>query len=176
MEQNNTLSPPTRWLHWLTGLAFLIVLCIGVSLDYIPKGPDKGTIIGIHKSIGAIVFVIATLRIIWRFKEGSIPSLSSEPSWQDKASTGVHHLLLLATVLMPLSGMVMSVAGGRNLDIFGFVIFTAGEKMPELGSIAHSIHHYAGFTVLAIVLIHIAAALKHHFIDKDHVLSRMLGR
>ncbi|OEF25487.1 cytochrome b [Vibrio rumoiensis] len=176
MKNNNKLSSPTIWFHWLTGLAFLTVLGIGLSFDYIPKGPSKGELMGIHKSLGVIVFVIATLRIIWRFKEGPITSLSAQQTWQDKAAKGIHHLLLLSTVLMPISGIVMTIAGGRNLSVFGAEVISAGEKIPALASAFNTIHHYAAFTVLVIVLIHIAASIKHHVIDKDRVLSRMLGR
>lgn len=166
----HTLSTPTIIFHWLTGLAFLTVLGLGLSLDLLPKGT-----MGIHKSLGIIVFVIAVLRLFWRFREGSISSISKMTKVQSVAAKATHHLLLLATIAMPLSGILMSIGGGRAIDFFGLVIIAAGDKIEWLGSTANVIHTSAVNLVVLALVLHVAGALKHQLIDKDGTISRMLG-
>lgn len=172
----NNLSKPTIIFHWLTGLAFLIVLCIGLYLDFMPRGPEKGEMIGLHKSIGTLVFVIAVLRLCWRFKEGSITRIAKLTRAQTILATSVHHLLLLATLMMPISGITLSISGGRGLSVFGQqIVAGGGDKIEWLNSIAHTMHTGAVNVILVILFLHIAGAIKHQFIDKDGTLSRMLG-
>jgi len=167
---NNHLSKMTILFHWLTGLAFLTVLGIGLTLEYLPKGT-----MSLHKSLGTIVFVIAVLRLIWRFKEGSISSISKASKMTSLLATSIHHLLLLATLIMPLSGILMSIGGGRGLSVFGFDLVAGGEKIEWLAAIASPIHHQAVNFIIVALLLHIAGGLKHQFIDKDGTVSRMLG-
>lgn len=166
----HSLSTPTIIFHWLTGLTFLTVLGLGLGLDLLPDGT-----MGIHKSLGIIVFVIAALRLLWRFREGSISSVSKMTKIQSIAANATHHLLLLATIAMPLSGILMSIGGGRAIDIFGLVIITAGDKIAWLGSLSNIIHTSAVNLVILALVLHVAGALKHQLIDKDGTISRMLG-
>jgi len=172
---NNNLSKPTILFHWLTALLFILVLCLGLYLDYLPKGPDKGEIIGLHKSFGVMVFVAAVIRLIWRFKEGSISSVAVLTRMQSILATSVHHLLLLATILMPLSGVVMSATSGHGVAMFGLSLAPKGVEIEWLTSIAHTVHVNAVNVVIVLLLLHIAAAVKHQLIDKDGTISRMLG-
>ncbi|GLS89341.1 cytochrome b [Psychromonas marina] len=173
---NTNLSKMTILLHWLTGLTFILVLCLGLYFDYLPKGPEKGEIIGLHKSFGAILFVVALIRLCWRFKEGSITSIAKLTRMQSILATSIHHLLLLATMLMPISGITMSISGGRGLSVFGQdIVAGGGDKIEWLGSISHTIHTGAVNVILLILFLHVAGAVKHQFIDKDGTISRMLG-
>lgn len=172
---NNNLSKATILFHWLTGLAFIAVLVLGLYMEDLPKGPDKWEIMGIHKSLGAIVFVLAVIRLAWRFKEGSISSISKLSRIQSILATSIHHLLLLATIVMPLSGILMSIGGGRGVDVFGLSVVAAGEKIEWLSAISHTIHVNAVAFIMLALLLHIAGAVKHQFVDKDGTISRMLG-
>lgn len=171
----NNLSKPTILFHWLTGLSFLAVLGLGLYMENLPKGPDKWEIMALHKSIGAIVFLVAIVRLAWRFKEGSITSIATLTRAQSILASAIHHLLLLATIAMPLSGLLMSIGGGRGIEIFGVSIIAAGEKIEWLSASMHTVHVNAvNFIILALIF-HIAGAVKHQFIDKDGTISRMLG-
>lgn len=172
---SNNLSKATILFHWLTGLTFILVLCLGLYMDYLPKSPEKWEIMGLHKSFGAIVFVVAVLRLLWRFKEGSIESIAVLTRAQAILAKSIHHLLLLATILMPLSGIIMSVTGGHGLAVFGFSVVAKGDKVEWLTSIAHSVHVNAVNVVIVLLLLHIAGAVKHQVMDKDGTISRMLG-
>ena len=116
---NNKLSKQTVILHWITGLLFIGVFILGSYVEGLPRSPEKFQLLGTHKSLGVIVLVIALARMIWRLKEGAIASVAQLTRAQQVASKAVHHLLLLATLMMPISGMMMSVGGGRGVDIFG---------------------------------------------------------
>ncbi|CAA0107138.1 Cytochrome b561 [BD1-7 clade bacterium] len=170
------LSIPTIGLHWLTALLFLGVFFLGLYMEDLPKGPAKFEIIGIHKSLGLLVLAIAALRLAWRIKEGALSPLSTMSRKQQMLATGMHHLLLLMTLLMPLSGVVMSMAGGRPLEFFGVTLITAGQKIEWLSGIAHTLHVSSVIFIFAVVGLHILAALKHQFMVKDGTLARMLGR
>lgn len=172
---NNNLSIPTILLHWLTGLIFILVLCLGLYMDYLPKSPEKWEIMALHKSFGAIVLVVAVLRLLWRFKEGSITTLATLTRAQAILATSVHHLLLLATILMPLSGAVMSATSGHGIALFGLPIAPKGVEIEWLSSIAHFVHVNAVNIVIVLLLLHIVGAIKHQVMDKDGTLSRMLG-
>lgn len=172
---NNSLSKPTILFHWLTGLTFIAVLAIGLYMSDLPNGTDKWEIMARHKSIGTILFVIAIIRLVYRFKEGSIKSISESSRIQSILASVIHHLLLLATILMPVSGLSMSIGGGRGVDVFGISIVAAGEKVEWLSSMGHIIHVNAVNVIIVALFLHIAGALKHQVIDKDGTLSRMLG-
>lgn len=175
-ESSSGLSKPTLLLHWAVAISFLAVLCIGVYMVDMPRGPEKGEMIGLHKSLGVLVLALACMRLAWRFKEGKLNPVAKLDAVKQKAADVVHGLLLLATIAMPLSGAIMSVAGGRGLDFFALNIIAAGEKNEGLQSIAHTIHVNAPYLIYAILVLHLAAAIKHHFIDKDATLTRMLGK
>ncbi|PKF49316.1 cytochrome b [Enterovibrio nigricans] len=170
------LSKQTIYLHWLIAISFIAALAFGLYVEDLPKGPEKGEMIGLHKSIGFIILVLASTRILWRVKEGALPSVPGSPSWQEKAAKGIHHLLLLATLLMPISGILMSVGGGRGLDVFGMTLIGTGDKIEWLGAIGHTTHEVLANIVIAAIVLHILGALKHHLLDKDATLKRMLGR
>ncbi|MEZ8825087.1 cytochrome b [Vibrio sp. 10N.261.55.A7] len=170
------LSIPTIFLHWLTGLSFIGVLVVGLIMTEMERGPDKFELMGYHKSIGVLILVVAIIRIAWRLKEGTLSSLGTSPAWQEKIAHAVHGLLLLATLAMPISGAVMTAAGGRAVDVFGMVIISEGEKVEWLQEIGGFIHHSAVNIIIAVLVLHVLGAIKHQVIDKDGTISRMLGR
>ncbi|MDR9831268.1 cytochrome b, partial [Vibrio sp. FNV 38] len=170
------LSKPTIVLHWLVAIAFIGVFALGLYMVDLPRSPDKFELYGIHKSIGFLILFAAIVRIGWRLKEGAIPAASEMPAWQMKLGKAVHGMLMLATLAMPLSGVVMSIAGGRALEVFGLEVIAAGEKTPWLQEITSSIHELAVYVLVALFVLHGVGALKHQFIDKDGTISRMLGR
>ena len=173
---SKSLSKPTIIFHWITGVLFLCVLGLGLYLDELPKGPDKFEIMGIHKSLGLIVLVAASFRIIWRIKEGFIPSPDGMAQWELALSKGVQFLLLIATMSMPISGLMMNIGGGRATEIFGLQLLGASEKNEWVSDAGHFIHVQSVNIIIFILILHVVGALKHQLIAKDGTLSRMLGR
>ncbi len=172
MNNTKTYSKTSIALHWIVGLAFIGVFIIGAYLSDLPRGPEKMELVALHKSFGVLILLIALARVFWRIKEGAIPPASVMPAWQEKVAKAVHGLLLLATLAMPLSGIAMN----RALEVFGYTLVAAGEKVVWLQELGAAVHKTAPPIIIAIVLLHIAAVLKHHLIDKDATMARMLGR
>ncbi len=172
----NKLSGITIGLHWLIALAMIGMIAFGIYLDEMPRGPEKGELMGIHKSVGFIVLVLAVLRSVWRLANGMPKALSVVPAWQSILATLSHWLLLLGTLLMPISGLMMSVGGGRAVEVFGFEVYPAGEKIEWMGGLGHDMHGIIANVLIGLIVLHILGALKHHLIDKDGTLSRMKGK
>ncbi|RJX75318.1 cytochrome b [Vibrio sinensis] len=170
------LSRSTIFWHWLTALSFIAIFALGYYLVDLPRSPEKGELIGIHKSFGALFLLLAIARIIWRLKEGAISPASETPAWQEKAAKSVHGLLMLATLVMPISGIAMSIGGGRSIDIFGWTLISAGEKVEWLQQVGGNIHGFFVNIIIAVFALHILGAIKHHVLDKDQTLNRMFGR
>jgi len=172
----NKLSKTTILFHWIVGLMFITVLAVGLYVEEVPKGPEKWEILGLHKSFGFIVLMLAVARIVWRFKEGAIESGSVMSRAQEIVAKSVQHILLLGTVLMPVSGLMMSIGSGRSVDVFGVELLAAGDKIEWVAGAGHSIHEIVSKILILVILLHIAGALKHQFKEKDGSISRMLGR
>ncbi|MGL5408803.1 MAG: cytochrome b [Shewanella sp.] len=176
MDKRKTYSKTSIALHWVTGLAFITVFLFGDYLSDLPRGPEKLELLTLHKSFGVVILLIALARIGWRIKEGAIVPASQMPAWQQHAAKAIHGLLMLATLAMPISGIAMNIGGGRALEVFGYTLVAAGESLPWLQELGSAIHKTAPPLIIAIVLLHILAAIKHQVIDKDATIARMLGR
>ncbi len=170
------LSLTTIVMHWLAGVSFIGVFIVGLIMSEMERGPSKSELMGYHKSIGVLILIVAAIRILWRLKEGKLSSLGSSPAWQEKIAHAVHGILMLATIAMPISGIIMSAAGGRSVDVFGWVIISAGEKIEWLQQLGSTVHHSAVNIIVAVLVLHVIGALKHQFMDKDGTISRMIGK
>ncbi len=176
MDNTKTYSKTSIALHWIVGLAFIGVFIVGAYLSDLPRGPEKMELVALHKSFGVLILLLALARVFWRIKEGAIPPASVMPAWQEKVAKAVHGLLLLATLAMPVSGIAMNIGGGRALEVFGYTLVAAGEKVVWLQEFASEVHETAPPIIIALLVLHIAAVLKHQVIDKDITMARMLGR
>ncbi len=181
-DSKTKLSCVTVALHWVVGITMIVMLAVGLYMtDF-----EAYALYPIHKSVGMIVFVIILARVVWRIKQGWPEAASQYKSWEHRLSKIVHWALIIATVLMPVSGMLMSGLGGYGLAVFGLEFLAAtpnpdeaGKMIPINGSIAgaaHETHEIIANVLLLSVLLHVAGALKHHVLDKDGTLKRMLGR
>lgn len=173
-----SLSRTSITLHWLIALGILGLLVFGVIISNTPSGPEKTALIQIHKSFGMIVGVLALWRIVNRIREGWPAPLSPRPLWEERTAHITHTALLAATVAMPLTGIAKSITYGRPVDIFGLRLIPAklmekNDAWNEVFSIAHA---SIGYTLAALIAIHIAAAVRHHRVHRDLTLARMTGR
>lgn len=170
-----TYGPVSRINHWLIALAAIGLLGVGFFLANIDLDrPTRGMLIGLHKATGVLVLIYAVWRIGWRVVNG-FPQVLGDPSaFSAFLARAVHWGLMLGILVMPISGIVMSIFNGHAVDVFGLFVIPAQGKVPEIGGPAHEIHEIAGYVVLALVLVHTAAALKHHLIDGNATLIRMI--
>jgi cytochrome b561 len=165
-------------LHWLIALAIIGMLILGWSLDdFAPE--NRGAAFMWHKSIGLCILLLSLLRLIWRLTHRAPAYPNTMPRWQQGAAHAVHVLLYTLMIAMPLSGWAMSSAGGHPVSFFGFFPWP---DMPVLSgldnhkAIAHALdqfHVTAAYVLAVLVGGHAAAALWHHFFQRDDVLLRM---
>lgn len=163
-------------LHWIIAIAMIAMLAFGVYIEDLPRSPEKGELIGLHKSIGVLILILAIVRIYWRFLNKFPKPISVLPTWQEKLAKLSHWVLIIGTVLMPVSGIIMSIGGGHPVSVFGVeLIARTGIKNELLSEIGHALHGTGGNLLIIFVLIHTVGAIKHQFFDKDGTISRMLG-
>lgn len=164
-------------LHWLIALAILGTFAVGVYMQDLPLSPAKLRIYSWHKWAGVTIFLLVLARLAWRFAHRPPALPESMPAWQRWAAEVTHVLLYLLMVAVPLSGWLMSSAKGFQTVYFGVLpIPDLLAKNPELGDQLKELHEVFNFLMLALVGGHVAAAFKHHLIDRDDVLRRMLPR
>jgi len=165
----------TIGLHWIIAIAIAVLLPLGLwmtGLDYYDpwyrKGPD------LHRAIGILVGTMVLIRLSWRVGNTS-PAPLQAPGWESNAAQAVHRLLYLLPLLLVLSGYLISTADGRSVDVFGwFEIPATVQGIAGQEDIAGEVHFILAMILLAVVVLHAGAALRHHFILKDATLRRIL--
>ncbi len=172
MAEQTTFHAISRFNHWIIAVAIIGLLCVGLSFEYMDK-ETRGWFRNIHKAAGVLVLIYAFWRVGWRMVQGFPETVAAGPAWQATASKITHYLLLAAVIVMPLSGLLWSLYAGRAVDVFGLFTVPAFEKNEGISEVFATVHEIAGKATAAIVLLHIAAALKHHVVDKDATLVRM---
>ncbi len=168
-------SPTARLLHWLTAIAVLAAIPLAIGMTYAPGGPVQNTLFDLHRSFGALILLLALIRIPYRIFAGAPPSEPSLPRWQVGVSHAVHGLLYLFILVMPIVGWVGTSAYGAPITVFWlFQLPALVDKNEALANTLLGWHAVAGLTMGVLVLVHIAAALYHRFVRHDGVLARML--
>ena len=164
-------------LHWIIALGMIALIAFGLYIEDLPRGPEKSQLIGLHKSFGILIFLLAVLRIGWRLVNRFPRPLGSMPAWQESLAKLTHWVLILGTVLMPISGMLMSIGGGHPVGVFGFELIAGSDREIEAMSQAgHTLHGLGGKLLILFIVLHIAGAIKHSVPDKDGTTQRMLGK
>ena len=176
-EETARYGATALWLHWLVAVLVVAGFAVGFYMVDLKISPTKLRLFSYHKWIGVTIFALAVLRVAWRLYRPPPPLPVSMPLWQRHASVVSHRLLLLLIVIVPLSGWLMSSAKGFQTVYFGVLpIPDLLAKNADLGERLEVLHEVLNTSLLAVVTLHVAAALKHHFVDRDGVLLRMLPR
>jgi cytochrome b561 len=156
-------------------LLVLGLLAIGLYMTGLRLSPEKLQLYSWHKWAGVTVFLLAIVRVAWRLvrRPPALPSHMSGPA--RLAAHAGHGLLYLLLFAIPLSGWLMSSAKGFQTVWFGVLpLPDLIGKDRDLGDLLQTVHWYLNLLLMAAVAAHVAAALKHHFLDRDDVLKRML--
>jgi len=168
-------TPTAIFIHWLMALLLIGLFSVGLYMSDLPLSPQKLKIYSWHKWAGVTAFVLVLVRLAWRAGHPPPALPAAMPNWQKTAAHGLHHLLYLLMIAIPLSGWLMSSAKGFQTVYFGILpLPDLLQKDKELGELLESMHTALNFTLAALVLAHIGAAVKHHLLDRDDVLARML--
>jgi cytochrome b561 len=166
------------FLHWLVALAVFGLFALGywmVDLTYYhewyKRAPD------IHRSIGILLLAVMVIRLVWRGVNVSPSAPAGHKRWEVRSARLAHALLYVLIFVAMVSGYLISTADGSSISVFGWFevpsVTGSTEKMEEP---AGTVHYWATWSIIGLSVIHAAAALKHHFIDRDNTLRRMLGR
>ena len=172
----NTFNKTAILLHW--GIAFLIMaqFLIGLDMVDIPKGPDSSRPFwfNTHKSIGIVLGCLILFRLYWRLRSGVPASPAGSPSWERVAANLSHMTLYFCMILMPISGLVGSLFSKYDLLFLGIKIPKFFEHDAFIKELMTNTHQWTAYIFLAIICIHILAAVKHLIIDCDGVFERMM--
>ncbi|WP_109476506.1 cytochrome b [Paraburkholderia sp. C35] len=175
-------SKPLRYsrtaiaLHWLIALLIICGFYLGWIMTDIPGfTPTKLKYVSWHKWIGVTVFVLAVLRVIWRATHAA-PSMPAEmPVWQKAAARATHDLLYMLMFAIPLTGYFFSSAAGVQVVYLGVLpLPTVIGPDQALKAVLRTTHIALNYTLLVLVAMHVLAALKHHFVERDGLLARMI--
>jgi cytochrome b561 len=163
-------------LHWLTALLIIAAFFLGLTMVGIHGfSPTKLKYYSWHKWLGVTVLGVAALRLLWRKANTPPPPLASIPAWQHKVAEGMHYLLYFLIFAVPISGYLYTYAAGVPVVYLGLWQLPALiAPNPELKPVLQNVHYVLTMTMAAAVVAHALAALKHHFIDRDVTLKRML--
>jgi len=161
-------------LHWLTALLIVCGFTLGLSMVDLPLSRQKLQWYLWHKWIGITVFLLTCARLTWRLGHPP-PAPPAMPAWQVRAAALSHGALYVLLLAIPISGWVYSSSTGIQVVYLGLVpLPDLVSKDRQLAAILLVVHQTLNFTLLGLVCLHTVAALKHHFVDRDAVLARML--
>jgi cytochrome b561 len=161
-------------LHWLLAVLIIGMLWLGFSLEDIPRNtPARGYYVNLHKSFGVLVLLLVLLRMAWRATHKAPPLPAGMPRWQEQAAVWSHRLLYLCMLLQPLSGYLGSAFGKFGVKFFGIPLPQWAWESKPVQSFFGTIHGVVAVTLLVLVAVHVAAALKHLLVDRDQVFQRM---
>lgn len=161
-------------LHWLVVALLILQFSLAALADDLPDGLEKLALLSRHKSVGITILAVATLRVAWRVLDRPPPP-PPMPRWQRVAASINHWGLYALLFAMPLSGWVMSSAANYPVSWFGlFQLPDLVGTSHELHELLEEVHEALAAVLLALIGLHVLAALKHQFFDRDGLLARML--
>ncbi len=171
---NAAYTRTAKSLHWLMALLLIGLLALGFYMQDLPLSPEKLQLYAWHKWAGVSAFLLVLLRLSWRLAHTPPPLPAGMSRTMQLAAHGGHLLLYGLMIVIPLSGWLMSSAKGFQTVWFGVLpIPDLIGKDKETGELLALVHKSLNLLFVAAILGHVAAALKHHFIDKDRLLDRM---
>jgi cytochrome b561 len=162
-------------LHWIIAVVIAGTFALGLYMHDLPASPLKLRLYSYHKWIGVTIFLLVVFRLLWRLTHHAPASPAHMPGWQRIAAAGSHLLLYVLTLIIPVSGWLFSSASGFKVVYLGKIplpdLVGKDKVLAEQLQLTHELLNYL---LAVVVLLHVAAALKHHWVDRDDVLKRML--
>ena len=169
---------PAMALHWLLAVGLIGLLIFGWYMAELPFSPTKLKYYNWHKWAGFALLVLSVLRLVWRLthRPPALPTAIAQAmtGWQHWAHQGTHYALYALFFAVPLLGWAYSSAAGFPLVWLGVLpLPDFVPASPALAETLKPLHMVSAYTLAALIALHIGAALKHHFIDRDGLLQRM---
>jgi len=166
----------SKLFHWLSALTVVALFILGywmTDLDYYSQWYQTAP--HWHQSIGFILFSVTLLRFYWRLTHRQPEPVLTHTHTEKKAAKLIHLFIYLLLLSIMVAGYLISTADGRAIEVFTwFEIPSLGELFLHQEDIAGNIHKYSAYLLIMLSAVHALAAIKHHFVDKDETLTRML--
>jgi cytochrome b561 len=165
-------------LHWLMAALLVGLVALGVYMVRLPDvgyDREKITLILVHKALGMIALAAAVARLSWRLTNALPRFVDGLPPWQQVSALFVHLWLYALMFALPMTGWLMSSAGGYPTPIFAWL--DAPDLIRPNEHLFHTlidVHRWLGYAFAGVIALHAAAALRHHFVLRDHTLRKML--
>ncbi|MBF0369703.1 MAG: cytochrome b [Magnetococcales bacterium] len=176
MEAPVVINRTARLLHWVMAILILFLLGLGVYMvELTYYDPDYKSSPDLHRSLGLVVFVLVWVRLAWRLKHPPPPPNPNHAPWEHFVAGATHLALYGLMLVLPITGFLISTAKGHPVEVFGLFeipAITSGKMQEEVFGSLHAWLAYGGAGLMGL---HAAGALKHHLIDKDDTLMRMIG-
>lgn len=161
-------------LHWVMALFIIGLVCIGLYMTALPVSIQKLNYYGWHKEFGMLMFMFIIVRLSWRLYN-TTPTLAELPFWEKVAARAVHWAFYVILFLQPIVGWLISSAAGLPVSFFGWFVFpTLIAANEEYRMLFTQVHQALGYILIVIFFLHVSAALKHYFYNKDNIMQRML--
>ena len=171
----NSYGWPAIAMHWICALSVIGLFALGlymVELDYYDTWYHQST--HWHESIGILFFVVLLMRIGWRLSNPAPQAIGDSPL-QARLAHWAHMMLYVLMIAIPISGYLIATADGHDIAVFDwFEIPSLTGNVDNLEDVAGDIHYWLAVTIIVLTIGHLGAAIKHHFIDRDDTLRRML--
>ncbi len=162
-------------LHWLMALGILAAMALGWVMVSLPMGALKFQLYSVHKSLGMTLLALFLLRLVWRWVNVAPPMPASIARHERFLAKSTHRLLYALMLLMPLSGYVINSAANFPLNVFGLIqVPNLTPQSEALEALASNLHLGFFWGFAGLLVLHIAGALRHHFVLRDNTLRRML--
>ena len=163
-------------IHWVAAVTVFAMFALGfwmVDLSYYDHWYQRAP--NIHRSIGVLLFGLMIFRLFWRLFVTSPDPLAGHKRWEVLSARLAHGLLYVVVFVAMVSGYLISTADGSSVNVFGwFKVPSVTGQIKRLEDTAGLVHHWSTWALVVLALIHSAGVLKHHFIDRDETLRRML--
>ena len=163
-----------KWLHWLIVIGIVVLLWLGLEQAGMERGPDKTALRETHGSIAVLVFALMAFRLVWRLVSEIPADPPGTPGWQRVSARLVHWAIYLAVFVQLVSGPMTFATAGRPVPFFGlFSIPLPVAQSQGAHEFWEETHETTWKVLAALLVVHVLAALYHHFVRKDDVLRRM---
>ncbi len=175
MNRTPRYTAPAIALHWTIAVLILGLIPLGLYMTGLQLSILKIRLFAWHKWLGLTVLALAVARLAWRAGHAPPPLPGAIPAWQRAIAAGLHHLLYVLMFVIPLTGWATSSAAGVQVVWWGVLpLPNLLAKNDALAHVLGTVHSLLNDALIGLVALHVAAALKHHIIDRDGVLTRML--
>jgi cytochrome b561 len=167
----------SKMLHWLIALLAFSQLAMGKFFEV--EADESGSLFGWHTALGLLVLALMVARLVWRLTHTVPPLPRNTPGWQQVAAKATHIAFYVLLIALPITGWLMTSVEGDAVSFFGWFTVPAlpvpgGEASEASEDLIEEAHELLGNVLLVLAGIHVLAGLKHHYMDRDEVLRRMM--